>query len=165
MKIGTHVTKCTIIHIQLYLTISFSGEEMVINENAFIEKLLPAGILRPLTPDEMSTYKDPFKDGGESRRPCLTWSREIPISSEGPDDIHKVMSDYNKWLRHFANDVPKLYINAEPGFFAPIIKEKVKDIQNVKTVTVKGHHFVPEDSPEQIGKEVAHFIEKALYKL
>ena len=43
------------------------------------EALLPMGIIRELSEEEMAEYVAPFKNEGEDRRPTLTFPREIPI--------------------------------------------------------------------------------------
>src|ERR1043166_7352448 len=56
-----------------------AGEDMVLAKNVFVDRILPASVLRGLTQEEMDRYREPFREPGESRRPTLTWPREIPI--------------------------------------------------------------------------------------
>ena len=91
---------------------SVEGEEMVLQHNVFVEKILPRSILRELTQDEIDQYRRPFAVAGEDRRPTLTWPREMPLSGE-PADVVKIVDDYSAWLA--SSDIPKLFINAEPG--------------------------------------------------
>ena len=139
-----------------------AGEEMVLQKNFFVEKYLPMAILRKLSDEEMDEYRSPFKEPGESRRPTLTWPREIPIENN-PPDVYKAATEWNAWLASEAS-LPKLHIDAEPGFFAPAIRKAVKDWPNQRTVKAKGSHFVQEDSPEVIGKAVAEFLVNDMFK-
>jgi haloalkane dehalogenase len=132
------------------------GEKFILEENGFIEKILPSSIIRPLTEEEMDAYRRPFKDEGERRRPMLTWPREIPFEGS-PEDVDQFAADYAAWLS--TSDVPKLFINAEPG---TILTGPQRDFcrtwPNQKEVTVKGLHFIQEDSPNEIGQAVAEFV-------
>ena len=102
-------------------------------------------------------FRLPYLEPGESRRPTLTWPREIPIRTEGPQDVIDIVDSYNKWLSQ-STDLPKLYINSDPGFFSPNIVKLIKDWPNLQSVTVKGLHFLQEDSPDEIGQHVAEFL-------
>src|SRR5712664_228264 len=63
-----------------------AGEEMVLQKNVFVERILPASVIRGLTPEEMERYRARYREPGESRRPTLTWPREIPVDGE-PSDV------------------------------------------------------------------------------
>ncbi|MCI0812006.1 MAG: haloalkane dehalogenase, partial [Chloroflexi bacterium] len=89
-----------------------AGEEMVLEKNIFVERVLPGSVLRKLTEEEMNVYRRPYLEPGESRRPTLTWPREIPLDGE-PADVVQTVSEYGEWLA--SSEVPKLFINAEPG--------------------------------------------------
>lgn len=132
---------------------SDAGEAMILEQNAFIEQVLPASVLRQLSDDEMATYRRPFAAAGEARRPTLTWPREIPIEG-APPDVHRIVSDYAKWMAETA--IPKLFVNAEPG---AILRGPQRDFcrrwPNQREVTVAGIHFIQEDSPAEIGQAVA----------
>lgn len=136
---------------------SDAGENMVLDKNIFVERVLPASILRPLTEEEMSVYRRPFLDAGEDRRPTLTWPRQIPIDGQ-PADVHKIVSDYSRWMSE--NDVPKLFINAEPG---SILRGSQRDFcrtwNNQSEVSVAGLHFIQEDSPHEIGTAIADWVQ------
>src|SRR5258707_13969161 len=84
---------------------------MVLEQNSFIEQVLPAGMARRLSDEEMDHYRRPFVDPGESRRPTLSWPRNIPIDGE-PAHVTSVVNDYSSWLAE--SEVPKLFVNAEP---------------------------------------------------
>ena len=135
---------------------SEAGEKLILEKNLFIEAVLPNSILRDLTQEEHDRYRAPFAAGGERRRPTLTWPRHIPISGEPPEMVAKVEA-YDKWLE--SSDVPKLFINAEPG---SILVGKPRDYcrtwPNQTEVTVAGSHFIQEDSPQEIGQAVASFL-------
>ncbi len=132
---------------------SSSGEEMVLEKNVFVERVLPGSVLRGLTEEEMEVYRRPFLKPGESRRPTLTWPREIPIEGE-PADVVEIVSAYGEWLSN--SDVPKLFINAEPGaILTGPQREYCRSWPNQREVTVKGIHFIQEDSPAEIGRAIA----------
>jgi haloalkane dehalogenase len=132
-----------------------AGEHMVLDQNLWIEGVLPALIQRQLSDEEMDHYRQPFASPGEDRRPTLSWPRNLPIDGE-PADVVAVVNEYGKWLAE--SDVPKLFINAEPG---EIINERVREIirtwPSLTETTVSGRHFIQEDSPEEIGQAIARF--------
>lgn len=133
-----------------------AGEEMVLQKNVFIERVLPGSILRGLTEAEMAEYRRPYTQSGESRRPTLTWPREIPIEGE-PADVHEIVTAYGTWLEQA--ELPKLFINAEPG--AILIngqREYCRSWPQQQEVTVAGVHFIQEDSPAEIGQATATFL-------
>jgi len=137
---------------------SEAGESMVLEKNMFVERVLPASLLRKLTTAEHDVYRRPYLEPGESRRPTLTWPREIPIEGE-PEDVHAIVSAYAEWLS--ASDVPKLFVNADPGvILSGAQREFCRAWPNQEEVTVRGAHFVQEDSPHEIGEAVAAFVEK-----
>jgi haloalkane dehalogenase len=137
---------------------SEAGEEMVLEKNLFIEGILPSAVLRDLTQEEMNVYRRPYLEPGESRRPTLTWPRELPINGE-PEDVVSIVDDYSKWLAQ--SDVPKLFVNAEPGaILTGSQREFCRTWPNQEEVTVRGAHFVQEDSPHEIGEAVATFVRR-----
>ena len=137
---------------------SEAGEEMVLEKNLFIEGILPSAVLRDLTEEEMNVYRRPYLEPGESRRPTLTWPRELPINGE-PEDVVSIVDDYSKWLAQ--SDVPKLFVNAEPGaILTGLQREFCRTWPNQEEVTVRGAHFVQEDSPHEIGEAVATFVRR-----
>ena len=130
-----------------------AGEEMVLDKNVFVERVLPGSILRELSDAEMEVYRRPFSVPGEGRRPTLTWPRQIPISGE-PPEVVALVQEYAEWLA--SAELPKLFINAEPG--AILIgpqREFCRSWPNQEEVTVKGNHFLQEDSPDEIGQAIA----------
>jgi haloalkane dehalogenase len=134
------------------------GEAMVLEQNIFVEQVLPAGMQRKLSDEEMGHYRRPFVDPGESRRPTLSWPRNIPIDGE-PADVVSVVNDYSSWLAE--SDVPKLFVNAEPGGIVDArIRDVIRSWPTLTETTVTGVHFVQEDSPDEIGTAVAQFVRK-----
>jgi haloalkane dehalogenase len=131
------------------------GEEMVLDENFFVEKGLPRFVMRKLTADEMAVYRAPFLKR-EDRLPTLVFPREIPIEGE-PADVSAVVNHYGGWLAQ--SNLPKLFINAEPGVvMTGRNREFARTWKNQAEVTVKGLHCITEDSPDEIGSAIAQFV-------
>jgi haloalkane dehalogenase len=138
---------------------SEKGEELVLERNFFVERILPASIMRKLGEEEMAVYRRPFLEPGESRRPTLTWPREIPFDGE-PADVYEIVSNYARWLGN-NDEMPTFFINADPGIILTgNQREFCRTWPNQTEVTVKGLHFVQEDSPHEIGTAVAEFVKK-----
>jgi len=137
---------------------SEAGESMVLDKNIFVERVLPSSIMRELSEEEMDEYRRPFLNPGEDRRPTLSWPRQIPIQGE-PKEVVEVVENYSKWLS--SSDLPKLFINADPGsILTGKQREFCRSWPNQEEVTVKGTHFIQEDSPYEIGKAVSRFVSK-----
>jgi haloalkane dehalogenase len=137
---------------------SESGEEMILEKNMFVERVLPSSIIRALSDAEMAAYHRPFARPGEDRRPTLTWPRMIPIEGQ-PADVTKVVEDYAAWLAEA--DMPKLFINADPGsILVGRQRELCRAWPNQTEVTVRGRHFLQEDSPDEIGHALAEFVRR-----
>jgi haloalkane dehalogenase len=132
------------------------GESMVLEQNMFVEAVLPASVRRQLTDEEMDHYRAPFRNPGEDRRPTLSWPRNIPIEGE-PADVVATVEEYGAWLSK--SDVPKLFIKGEPG---ALIRGRALDFvrtwPNQTEVSVAGVHFIQEDSADEIGAAVASFV-------
>ncbi len=136
---------------------SEKGEDLVLNRNTFIEGILPSSIIRKLSDEEMEQYRKPFKEK-DDRQPTLNWPRLLPIGGE-PADIVSLVEDYGRWLAS-SPELPKLFINAEPGsILVGRQREFCRSWPNQTEVTVKGLHFIQEDSPVEIGQAVAQWIE------
>ena len=132
------------------------GENMVLDKNIFVEKVLPSSIMRELSNEEMNEYRRPFLNEGEDRTPTLSWPRQIPIEGE-PQEVVEVVKNYSNWLS--SSDLPKLFINADPGsILTGKQREFCRSWPNQEEVTVKGTHFMQEDSPDEIGKAVSNFV-------
>ena len=137
---------------------SEAGETVVLEKNVFVEGVLPSSVLRGLTEAEMAVYRAPFAEAGEERRPTLSWPRDIPIAGE-PAHMVDLINDYG--ARRATSDMPKLFINADPG---SILVGKMRDFcrswKNQTEVTVAGLHFIQEDSPHEIGQAIKSWIEE-----
>ena len=135
---------------------SDKGEHMVLDENFFVEVMLPTGILRKLSGEEMAVYRAPYRDR-ESRLPTLVWPREVPIEGE-PPDVVAMVERYGKWFAQ--STLPKLFFIGEPGriLVAGRGREFARSWPNQKVVTVKGIHYLQEDSPVEIGTALAAFV-------
>jgi haloalkane dehalogenase len=130
-----------------------AGDDMILNKNLFVERILPGSVMRKLSDEEMENYRRPFREAGESRRPTLQWPREIPLEGE-PADVVAIVKSYAEWLAQ--SPIPKLFVNADPG--AILIgpqREFCRKWPNQREITVKGVHFIQEDSPHEIGREIA----------
>lgn len=135
---------------------SEAGEEMVLEKNFFVERILPGSVMRSLTEQEMETYRRPYAEPGESRRPTLTWPREIPLDGQ-PEDVAAVVEDYSEWLS--VSEVPKLFVNVDPGvILTGAQREFCRGWINQEEITVRGSHFVQEDSPREIGEAIRAFL-------
>ncbi|MCH2169495.1 haloalkane dehalogenase [Myxococcota bacterium] len=133
-----------------------AGEQLVLEQNAFVEQVLPSSIMRTLSDEEMDHYRHPFSEPGESRRPTLTWPRQIPIEGE-PAEVVEIVENYGGWLAE--SPVPKLFINAEPGaILRGDAREYCRNWPSTEEVTVPGIHFLQEDSPDEIGGAIAAWI-------
>lgn len=133
-----------------------AGEGMVLENNVFVERVLPGSVVRELCESEMAIYRKPFVEAGESRRPTLTWPREIPIEGE-PADVVDIVEAYGSWLSE--SQVAKLFINADPGaLLTGAQREYCRAWPNQQEVTVNGTHFIQEDSPQEIGGAIVQFL-------
>ncbi len=134
---------------------SDAGEKMVLEDNLFIERVLPGSIIREINDQEMNVYRKPFINAGEDRRPTLTWPRQIPIEGQ-PTDVHEIVKAYSNWLN--ASAIDKLFINAEPGaILTGRQRQFCRGFKNQIEVSVPGIHFIQEDSPHEIGKAIANW--------
>ena len=134
-----------------------AGEKMVLEDNMFVEQVLPGAIFRKLSDEEMAEYRRPFLEPGEARRPTLTWPRQIPFGGE-PADVAEIVTGYEGWLP--GTNFPKLFVNAEPG---AILRgdacEFVRSWNNLTEITVPGVHFIQEDSPDEIGTALRNWMQ------
>jgi haloalkane dehalogenase len=134
---------------------SDKGEAMILDRNMFVERVLPGSVLRKLGEAEMAEYRRPFAQR-DDRWPTLTWPRQIPIAGE-PADVVQIAQAYSEWMA--ANDLPKLFVNADPGaiLIGPT-REFCRTWKNQTEVTVPGSHFIQEDSGPAIGRAVADWM-------
>jgi haloalkane dehalogenase len=131
------------------------GEAVVLEKNVFVERILPASVARGLSPEAHERYRQPFATP-ESRWPTLEWPRQLPIENV-PPGVHDTVDRYGQWLR--TSDVPKLFVNADPGFLL-VGRQRalVRTWPALTEVTVPGSHFVPEDSPDEMGRALADWL-------
>jgi haloalkane dehalogenase len=136
---------------------SEKGEDLILNRNMFVEGVLPSAVLRDLTEEEMANYRAPFATP-DDRQPTLNWPRHIPLEGE-PAHMIDLVTEYGNWMA--SNDIPKLFVNAEPGsILVGPQREFCRSWPNQSEVTVPGLHFLQEDSPEEIGQAVASWLRK-----
>jgi haloalkane dehalogenase len=138
---------------------SEAGEAMVLQDNFFIEQILPQAVLRTLSVEEMTQYRRPFAEPGEGRRPMLTWVRQIPIDGE-PADVASIAAAYAQWLA--TSRVPKLFLKAEPGLLlaSGANLDFARGLPMQDEVSVAGVHFLQEDSPDEIGRAIAGWMNR-----
>ena len=128
------------------------GEGLVLERNMFVEAVLPSSVIRELADDEMNAYRAPF-DTPDNRQPTLNWPRQIPIEGE-PAHMVELVEAYGEFMA--SSDIPKLFINADPGsILVGKQREFCRSWPNQLEVTVKGLHFLQEDSPQEIGQAIA----------
>ena len=132
------------------------GEEVVLQKNIFVERILPASVLRGLTPEEMEVYRRPYREQGESRRPHPYLAATDPARGRA-GGCCAIVDGYAKWLS--TSSIPKLFINADPGMIlVGVQRELCRTWPNQQEVTVKGLHFIQEDSPNEIGQAIVGFL-------
>ena len=135
---------------------SDAGEEIVLEKNVFVERILLNDSANGFSEDERAEYIRPFKNSGEDRRPTLTWPRQIPLDGEPKEVVDEVMKNGEF---HKDSNIPKLFINAEPGsILVGEQRDFVRSWKNTQEITVKGNHFIQEHSPNEIGEAIFNFI-------
>ena len=135
---------------------SEAGEEIVLEKNVFVERILLNDSADGFTDEEKAEYIRPFKNPGEDRRPTLTWPRQIPVDGSPQAVIDEVTKN---GAFHKDSDIPKLFINADPGsILVGDQREFVRSWKNLQEITVKGNHFIQEHSPKEIGEGLKSFI-------
>jgi haloalkane dehalogenase len=135
---------------------SEAGEQMILEHNFFVETIVPRSILRGPIDEEMAHYRRPFAEPGEGRRPTLSWPRQIPVEGE-PADVTEIVSSYAGWLA--GSTIPKLFVNGEPGAaLTGELREFCRSWPAQAEITVRGLHFLQEDSPDEIGQAIANWM-------
>ena len=135
---------------------SEAGEELILDKNFFVERLLLHDPINPMSEESKNEYLRPFVSSGEDRRPTLTFPRSIPFNEEPLDTYNEIKMNADF---HSTSDIPKLFINADPGFLlVGTQRDEVRSWVNTKEVTVKGNHFIQEDSPEDITNHIKDFL-------
>ena len=136
---------------------SEAGEELVLEKNIFVERILLNDSAEGFSEEEKAEYIRPFKEAGEDRRPTLTWPRQIPVDGEPQAVIDEVIKNGEF---HKDSNIPKLFINADPGsILTGKQREFVRSWNNLKEITVKGNHFIQEHSPSEIGEALKNFLQ------
>jgi haloalkane dehalogenase len=135
---------------------SEAGEELILEKNFFLERILLADPINPMSDEDKEVYRKPFLKVGEDRRPTLTWPRNIPLDGEPTDTFKEIQLNAEF---HQESEIPKLFINAEPGFLLTgAQREFARSWKNLQEITVKGNHFIQEDSPQEISEAISKFI-------
>jgi haloalkane dehalogenase len=138
---------------------STDGERLLLDENYFVETVLPKSILRKLSDEEMAAYRRPFATR-ESRLPTLIWPRELPIEG-APADVVEIVEAYGAWLAQ--SQIPKFFINAEPGsLLSGRAREFCRTWPNQREIKVEGIHFIQEDAPSEIAAALKSFLQDVL---
>ena len=133
------------------------GEELILEKNYFVERILFNDPLREMSNETKNEYLRPFNKAGEGRRPTLTFPRNIPLDTKPDDTYNEILLNENF---HMESNIPKLFINAEPGFLlVGSQRDKIRKWNNIKEVTVKGNHFIQEDSPKAITDYLKEFYQ------
>ena len=135
------------------------GWDIIVNQNMFVEKILPGSVVRGLTEAELDRYREPFLDL-ESRKPVWRWPNELPIEGE-PEDVHQAVVTYSEQLQQ--SELPKLLFHGEPGVLIsePIVAWSRENLKNLKVVNIgPGIHYLQEDNPHLIGQELARWYDK-----
>lgn len=136
---------------------SAEGDKVVLDDNFFIETLLPSAIMRDLSEEEHEHYRKPFVNAGEDRRPTLDGPRQLSIEGS-PVDTTAIIKSYAEFLAN-SNGLPKLFVNADPGaFLVGYARDFVRTWPNLTEVTVKGSHYIQEDSPDEIGQAIVDWL-------
>jgi haloalkane dehalogenase len=133
-----------------------AGEQMVLEQNSFIEVNLPATIQRTLTEEEMNEYRRPFAEPGEGRRPTLSWPRQLPIDGE-PADVSEIVRTYGEWLSH--SSIPKFFIHTDPGTMSASLLAVCRAWPAQSEISVRGLHYPQEDSPDEVGQALVKWLQ------
>jgi haloalkane dehalogenase len=133
------------------------GRKLIIDGNAFIERGLPDGIVRELSPEEMTEYRRPFL-APKDREPIYKFPNELPIAGT-PSDVYAMAMAYHDWL--LETETPKIFFYAAPGIFIPpasaaFYREHLKSCRAVDLG--RGYHYLQEDHPDTIGQEIAAWL-------
>jgi len=133
------------------------GETLILEKNYFVERILFNDPISEMSNETKNEYLRPFAEAGEGRRPTLTFPRNIPLDSKPDDTYNEILLNENF---HKESNIPKLFINAEPGFLlVGSQRDKIRKWNNLKEVTVKGNHFIQEDSPQAITESLKAFYQ------
>ena len=136
---------------------SKQGEAMVLDDNLFVEQVLPTEVLRGLTEAEMSVYRRPYLRPGEDRRPTLSWPRQVPVDGQ-PSEVVEIVERYAAWLAE--TPVPKLFVEAVPGVMFEGHRAVARTWPAQQHRTVRAGHVVPEDAPDELGTAIADWLRR-----
>jgi haloalkane dehalogenase len=147
---------------------SDKGEELILEKNVFVEAVLPAGVMRELTDEEMAEYRRPFATPGEDRRPMLSWPRQLPLRRDPAEVVHaaadevlQIVEVCGQWMAQ--SEIPKLFINVDPGAnLAGPQREFCRSWPNQTEVSVSGIHYVQEDNPQLVGVALSRWLAEAV---
>ena len=88
----------------------------------------------------------------------LSWPRSLPID-RNPAEVVTVVKENAEWLAQ--SDIPKLFINGEPGTLARgRMRGVIRQWPDQMEVTVKGRKLLQEDSADEIGSAIAEFVRR-----
>ena len=133
------------------------GETLILEKNYFVERILFNDPISEMSNETKNEYLRPFAEAGEGRRPTLTFPRNIPLDNKPDETYNEILLNENF---HKESNIPKLFINAEPGFLlVGSQRDKIRKWSNLKEVTVKGNHFIQEDSPQAITESLKAFYQ------
>jgi haloalkane dehalogenase len=135
------------------------GENLILNENMFVEQVLPGAIVRRLTEDEMAVYRAPFPTA-ESRRPTWRFPNDLPIEGE-PADVYTVIEEAHRALAQ--SSYPKLLFAGDPGaLVSPAFAESFANgLKNCRLIHIgPGIHYLQEDNPVAIGSTIHEWLKQ-----
>ncbi|GAA1709807.1 haloalkane dehalogenase [Kribbella yunnanensis] len=133
------------------------GEQLIIQENFFVEEVLPAGILRTLSQEELDAYRAPYRDPA-ARLPVWRWPQEIPIEGV-PADVAAIVTANQAVLAD--PELPKLLLHATPGaVIGPAEVAWCREHGRALTIVDigPGTHFLPEDRPAEIAAALSEWL-------
>lgn len=137
---------------------SEEGEQMILEQNSFLNVNLPVNVIRQLTKEEQEQYHRPFVEPGEGRRPMLSWARQLPFDDGSTTVVNEIVAAYGHWLAH--SPVPKLFIHAEPGRTSQSQLDFCRSWPEQTEVTVPGLHYPMEDAPDMVGEALASWLKR-----
>jgi haloalkane dehalogenase len=133
------------------------GEDLLVGDNYFVEKLIPMMAGRRLSKVEMDAYRAPYLEPAH-RKPVRVWPQEIPIDGTPERNQIRIAGTYEKLKK---SSIPLLLLVGEPGM---IMKEEFvatlkNDLPRMETEDIgAGMHYLQETQPTNIGRAVATWI-------
>lgn len=132
------------------------GWLMISVGNVFVTQILPRAIVRKLTAEEQARYAEAFPTI-RSRKPVRVWPLEVPIDGKPADVAARVTENCEKLQ---TSEIPKILFHATPGGIidAEGVAWCEEHLPNLETVDIgAGIHYLQEDNPHKIGKELARW--------